>query len=386
MKKTVLMACLALIISSCGKIEDEYIDRSAKYNIDWTSAADSSSSSFANVYWNSTKHHFNNDNLGAVGQYDYWPEAHGLDVLVDAYERTKNDVYKQRIDDFYEGVKAKNGGDFYNNYYDDMGWHGMAHLRALEATGDTRYEQSAKDLWTWITAGWNENDGGGIPWNHEDTKEGISKGIPSNGPAAIIAARRWQKYGEAEVINGHNNLEWLSMIYNWMKENRVVQQSGRVFENINDKNGDWTYNAGTYMGAALAYYEITGNKVYLNDAIKTADWATSTLVNANNKVMSDWAEQEDHDVNLFKGVLVRYLTQLIRNEDVPETTRKRYVGFLKNSAQILWTTGTAKNPVILFGYHWWEAPVSGKAGLRAELSGCMLMESMALLDKEGYLQ
>ncbi|EDM37353.1 putative alpha-1,6-mannanase [Pedobacter sp. BAL39] len=385
MKKIILMAGMALLFSACGKIDDEYIDRSTKYNIDWDQAADSSSSSFSSVYFNSTKHHFNNDNFGAIGQYDYWPEAHGLDVLIDAYNRTKSAVYKQQIYDFYEGVKAKNGGGFYNNYYDDMGWHGMTHLRALEATGDTRYEASARLLWNEITKGWNTFDGGGIPWNHENNDAGKSKGVPSNGPAAIIAARRWQKYGDAEVMNGHNNLEWLSMIYNWMKENRVVQQSGRVYENIEDKNGDWTYNAGTYLGAALEYYKITGNKVYLNDAIKTADWATSTLVNANNKVLSDWAEQQDHDVNLFKGIFVRYLVLLIQHKDLPETSRKRYVNFLKNSAQILWTKGTAKSPVILFGYHWWEAPLDGKAGLRAEISGATLMEAMATLKQGGYL-
>ena len=386
MKISTLMIAAALISTSCGKIEDEYVDRSVNYNINWTTAADSSSTAFANVYWNSTKHHFNDDNLGTISQFDYWPEAHGLDVLVDAYQRTKSEVYKQRIYDFYEGVKAKNGGRFYNNYYDDMGWHGMAHLRALEATGDVRYEASARELWKDIVAGWNLDDGGGIPWNHENNAQGKSKGIPSNGPAAIIAARRWQKYKEAEVVNGHNDLEWLSMIYSWMKENRVVQQSGRVFENINDKNGDWTYNAGTYIGAAIEYYKITGNKVYLNDAIKTADWTTSTLVNSNNKVLSDWAEQENHDVNLFKGIFVRYLTELIRLKDLPESSRKRYVNFLKNSGQILWSTGTTKSPFVLFGYHWWEAPLSGKAGLRAELSGAMLMEAMATLNNEGYLK
>lgn len=379
------MGLAAVCCMSCGKIEDEYVDRSIKYNIDWTKAADSSSNSLSTVFWNATARHFNDNNQGTVVSNDYWPEAHGLDVLVDAYLRSNDALYKQRITDFYDGVRAKNGGRFYNNYYDDMGWHGLAHMRALEATGDARYETSATQLWKDITAGWNMEDGGGIPWNHDNNTAGRSKGMPSNGPAAIIAARRWQKYKEAEVVNGHNNLEWLSMIYSWMKENRVVQQSGRVFENINDKNGDWTYNAGTYIGAALEYYKITNNRVYLNDAVKTADWATSTLVNTNNKVLSDWAEQENHDVNLFKGIFVRYLTELIRTKDLPESTRKRYVNFMKNSAQILWTKGTAKTPAVLFGYHWWEAPASGRASLRAELSGAMLMEAMALLNKEGYL-
>lgn len=382
MKKILLISGIVLLFSACGKINDEYIDRSAKKAVNWTTAADSSSLNLANIYWNATRKHFNNDNVGSYNSNDYWPEAHGLDVLVDAYKRTNNDVYKQRIYDFYDGVKAKNGNSFYNYYFDDMGWHGMAHLRALAATGDLRYEQSSKALWQWIADGWDDADGGGIPWNH-DRKSG--KGMPSNGPAAIIAALRWQKYGESEVINGHNNLVWLTKIYDWIKENCVVQQSGRVYEVFADTKGDWTYDAATYIGAAVEFYKITGDKVYLNDAIKSADWATSTLVNTNNKVLSDWAEQEDHDVNLFKGIFIRYFTELIRTKDVPEMTRKRYINFLKNSGQFLWNEGTAKTPVVLFGYHWWQAPTTGKAALRAQLSGAMLMESLALLKKEGYL-
>jgi len=41
--------------------------------------------------------------------------------------------------------------------------------------------------------------------------------------------------------------------------------------------------------------------------------------------------------------------------------------------------------VILFGYRWWEAPLDGKAGLRAEISGATLMEAMATLKQGGYL-
>lgn len=383
--KQYLVYGLALLTVACGKIDDEYIERNPAPDINWSSAADSSSMSLVENYWNPVKHHFNNDNYGNIGQYDYWPEAHGLEVLLDAYARTKEDTYKQCISDFYEGVKAKNGNRFWNNFYDDMGWHGIAHLRAFEITGDKRYEESAKDLWAWILEGWTDYDGGGIRWNHEDTADGISKGVPSNGPATIIAARRWQKYGNAEVVGGANDSVWMIRIYDWMKDNRFDRQSGRVYENINDTKGDWTYNAGTFIGSALEIYKITGNRMYLNDAIKTADWATSNLINTTNKVLSDWAEQQNHDVNLFKGIFVRYFTQLILNKDLPEATRSRYIAFMKHSAQALWTEGTDKKPAVLFGYKWWETP-NGTSYLRTQLSGNMMMEAMALLKQEGYLK
>jgi len=374
----------AMLLVACED-NDDTKNNGGNLSINWISAADSSSLSLITHFWNTSKHHFNNDPLGNISQYDYWPEAHGLDVLVDAYIRTGSEIYSSAIYDFYEGVKTKNGNRFWNNFYDDMAWHGLAHLRALEATKDIRYEQSAKDLWAWVIEGWDGYEGGGIRWNHDDTKEGMSKGVPSNGPAAIIAARRWQKYGKSEIIQGKNDSTWLTLIYGWIKENRFEPQSGRVFESKTDKGGDWTYNAGTFIGAALEFYKITGEKIYLNDAVKTADWAIATLVNTNNNVLSDWAEQQDHDVNLFKGIFVRYFTQLILNQDLPETARKRYINFMKNSAGYLWRQGTQKIPVVLFGYHWWEKP-DNTASLRAQLSGCMMMEAMALLKEKGMLE
>lgn len=383
MKKICFLICAAMFVAACGK-DDPAVIEGGETAFSWSAAADSSSMSLITHYWNATKHHFNNDTLGTVGRYDYWPEAHGLDVLTDAYSRTGDDVYKTAINDFYEGVRIKNGGRFWNNYYDDMGWHGIAHLRALEATGDTRYEQSARELWAWILEGWDSDGGGGIHWSHDQTDRGMSKGVPSNGPAAIVAARRWQKYGRSEIVQGKNDSVWLSLIYDWMKEHCFEQQTGRVFEIKTNVRGDWTYNAGTFLGSALEFYKITGDKVYLNDAIKVADRVTATLIDAGTQVLSDWAEQQDHDVNLFKGIFIRYFTQLILNEDLPEANRKRYIAFMKNSAEYLWTQGSQKSPAVLFGHHWWIRP-SGTVALRAQLSGSMLIEAMALLEGKGML-
>ena len=64
----ILFLAGATLMLACGKIKDVYVDKSTKYNIDWATAADSSSTSFVNAYWNSTKRHFNNDNFGTVNQ------------------------------------------------------------------------------------------------------------------------------------------------------------------------------------------------------------------------------------------------------------------------------------------------------------------------------
>jgi len=386
---------IAFVISSCTDYDDGYVEVQPKtdfYKVNWGTAVDSSTTSFVNRYWNTTRHCFNNTFDGQVAQYDYWPEAHGLDVLIDAYLRTGSDEYKQAIYDWYEGVRRKNwySNNWENEYYDDMGWHGLAHMRALEATGDQRYAKSSLDMWVWITKGWTDYEGGGIQWRKESDVKGDSKGIPANGPAAIIAARRYQM-NQDEVVEGYNNLEWAKRIYDWMKYNRTILTSGRVFETIDDKNHDYSYDIGTYLGAALELYEITGDKVYWNDALRITDYHIANNINRTYRVMRDYGEQsgngEGHDCNLFKGIFVRYFTILIQHPDLSSGDRTRYAAFLENNAEYLWIKGTQKTPDIKFSYTWWNIPGDTEiwGDLRSAISAATTIEAMALLEKKGLL-
>lgn len=392
MKKILYGIICLFVVASCDSYEDVYIETNKFPEYSWTDAADSSTGEFVNRYWNSTHHCFNNTFEGQVQWNDYWPEAHGLDVLVDAYLRTSDNKYKQAIHDFYEGVRQKNwySDNWENEYYDDMGWHGLAHMRALEATGDERYEESSRKLWAWIVKGWSDYEGGGIQWRKRSDELKESKGIPANGPAAIIAARRHQMYPDEE-LEGLTNLEWAFRIYDWMKYNRTVLATGRVFETFNNTNGDYSYDVGTFMGAAIELYEITNEKMYLNDAIKVAKYHMSANVNTNNRVMTDFGEQSGngggHDVNLFKGIFVRYFTVLIQHPDLPEADKTRFIQFLKNNSNHLWTYGTQKSPAIKFSYRWWEIPGDDEkwGDLRSAISGATTIEAMALLEKNGYL-
>jgi predicted alpha-1,6-mannanase (GH76 family) len=383
-----LLVLIALVILSCESEENKYIETSQFPDYSWVAAADSSSPAFFERYWNPQHHCFNNTFYGEVTWNDYWPEAHGLDFLVDAYLRTGEEKYKTSIYNFYEGVKGKNwyGDTWENEFYDDMGWHAMAHMRAFEATGDARYEQSSEDLWHWITQGWTDFQGGGIKWRKQSDELEEDKGIPANGPAAIVAARRYQKYPD-EMVDGLNNLEWAIRIYEWMKYNRTVLSSGRVYEHIENTNGDYSYNVGTFIGAALELYNITNEEVYLRDAIKVAKYHMSANINSNNSVMTDYGEQPNngkgHDVNLFKGIFVRYFTLLIQHPDLPENERNRFISFLENNANYLWTFGTQKKPAIKFSYRWWKTPGENVewGDLRSAISGATTIEAMARLEE-----
>lgn len=358
-------------------VEEEFI-----YVGSWTNYADKSTSDFVKGYWNTSKRHFNNGLNGVINQYDYWPEAHAIDVIIDAYERSKDNKYKQIIYDFYEGVKSKNGNKFKNSFYDDMAWHGLAHLRAFEATEDVRYEESARNLWNWILEGWDNNNGG-IKWN--DQPNGTVPGVPSTGPATIIGVRRWVKYGSSEIINGLNDLEWAKKMYEWMRVARHDPATGGVYDDFVNKSGAWTYNTGTFLGSAMELYDVTREGHYLEDAIRTADWTIENLSikTQNNYILSDWAEQVDNDVNLFKGIFIRYFTRLIMNPDLPSDKKEKYIRFIEYNAKVLLTYATDDENTMIYNYGWYFKPETSY--LRGQTSGCTLIEALALLESKGFI-
>lgn len=364
------------IFQSCSKKETAVITGDEKYTINWTAAADSSSNSFVMSYWNGADGYFNNSNSGQK-DFNYWPQAHALDVVVDAYTRTNDNFFKTTITQWYDGVKLKNGNTFLNEYYDDMEWNALAMLRAFNVTQDLRFKTSAIEGWKNIQTGWNTNAGGGVSWKKDQP---YSKNACSNGPACIIAARMFQQFGDAA------DKEWALKIYGWEKETLFNPANGAVYDNIDSRTGfvqqSWifTYNEGTFLGSALELYKITGEKGYLNDAIKAADYTLNNLVDSNDRLLKS---EGGGDGGLFKGVFIRYFTQLILNPDLDEAIKKRYATFFKLNAETLWRSGTNKQQV-LYGTYWKTKPGS-TSELTTQTSGATLIEGMALLVKEGII-
>src|SRR5690242_16175359 len=92
--------------------------------IDWPKAADSSTNALITKFWNPSGNYFNRQNINT--NFDYWPQAHALDVLVDAYLRTGRQEYVDYMNKWFTGVNQKNGNTFINEFYDDMEWNALA--------------------------------------------------------------------------------------------------------------------------------------------------------------------------------------------------------------------------------------------------------------------
>lgn len=336
---------------------------------DWNKIADSAQLSM-HYFWSASDKVYLGSNTSS-NWGNYWPNAHALDVLVDAYIRTPSPAIKARMDDLLTGVKAKNGNTWLNYYYDDMEWMALACLRAFQATGDNVYKDITAILWTDIKNGWSTDLGGGIWWR----KDNPSKNTPSNMPAAILAARLYK------VFNNADDLEWAKKIYAWQRSVLYEPATGWVYDNIDkagNKNLSWkfTYNQGVFLGAALELYKITGTASYKTDAIMACDYAVNSGQLTNNSVLKD---EGGGDGGLFKGVFVRYFTKLITDGELPADKKNSYISFMVKNAQSLWSKATNKS-LILFNTAWDKMP-GNSTDLTTQLSGVMLMESMATLKK-----
>src|SRR5690554_541720 len=87
------------------------------------------------------------------------------------------------------------------------------------------------------------------------------------------------------------------------------------------------------------------------------------------------------DGGLFKGIFVRYFTELIQEPSVSETDRQAMVDFLKFNAETFYKSGL-KRPEMLAGPDWRQMPTE-QTDLTTQLSGMMLIEAAALLQEEG---
>jgi predicted alpha-1,6-mannanase (GH76 family) len=312
------------------------------------------------------------NNFGIPNQ-NYWWCAHGVDDLLDGYVRTRSETYRTRMKSLLLGIRSFNGNTYINHFYDDMEWLGIAALRAYHETGDVDYYNVATTLWTDIKGGYTN---GAIDWNKDCAG---CKNACANAPAVILAARVYR------LTNSAADLQYATNIFTFMKANLVDPVTGAVWDAINLNTGvtnkDWifSYNVGTFIGAGWELYKVTGDVNYLNDAVKTANYAMNSR-RTNGMFFAD--ETGGGDGGLFKGIFIRYLSELAREGNIPAATRAAYKEAIRFNAQTLKTNGI--NPSTnLVGTNWSQQP-SGSTDYATQLSGVMLIEAAATLGQSYF--
>ena len=362
----------------------------------WQKMADGMSRALIVHFWGAnfknypSRYYFNyGSDLSNMTTNHYWPQAHAMDVVVDAYLRTSSQYYLDFYPLWWEGApkfnfSGKPEDRWWNVFVDDMEWIVLAQLRMFESTKQEKYFTKAKQLYNdWIIPTWGPEDeapwNGGITWKTDVRK---SKNACSNGPAAIIAARIYKMYEKVSEPGKKPRQAYLDeavKIYSWLRNHLYEPTEGKVYDNMNASGhisrAIYTYNQGTFIGAGHELYKITGERQYLTEAVKAADYVIDHMSN-NEGVLSN---ATSGDGGLFNGIFFRYFVRLTNEPGLSPAEREKFHIYITHCATVMAEQGV-NHQTMLYGGNWHKAPAADEpVALTPQLTGCMLMEAMCML-------
>ncbi len=233
----------------------------------------------------------------------FWDRAEMMEIVLDAYEVTKDAKYVERFNRMYDNFIAKNKADWmYNKYNDDIAWAVLFSVRGYLLTGNKAYLENGKQQFDKMYArAFTNKYGGGLNWYETKT----SKNACIQGPAMVACCYL------AEATGDKTYYDKAIALYSWSKIYLFNAATGKVNDAIDldkktglIKTGTWssTYNQGTYLGAATMLYNYTKEKSYLLEAEKIARYARDSMFRA--KTMNN--EDGGNDLPGFKGIFARY--------------------------------------------------------------------------------
>lgn len=293
------------------------------------------------TYWDQTHHYFRKT-PGADGKrLDFWMTAHVWECVMDACERHGNTPYKAQIGQVYDGFLEAHPDWRKNPYNDDVMWWTIACVRAYGITAEQRYLTKARSEFDRLYSQEVDTTLGGGMWWKSDEHE--TKNACVNGPAAITAMALASALKDEPYANKARDL------YAWERANLFDPQTGAVYDNINTqgKVTRWrfTYNQGTFIGAALRLYRWTNEKQYLDDAILAGNYMRQRLCNQDGILKSEG----QGDGGTFKLIGVRYTVELAQI-----TQDQALLDWLQKNADAAWRNRRVSDGIMGFD---WSRPV-----------------------------
>lgn len=285
-----------------------------------------------------------NNTTGTWDSTGWWNSANALETVIDYTARTGQTTYSGDISNTFD---KNSSGNFLNDYYDDEGWWAITWIKAYDLTGDSRYLDMAKTIFTDMAGGWDNTCNGGIWWS----KDRNYKNAIANELFLVVAARLHQRTPGGSGPGSY--LDWAQREWNWFNTSGMINGSNLVNDGLtadcqNNGQTTWSYNQGVILGGLVELYKSTNDVSYLNKATQIADAAisSSALVNANG-ILVEPCETGGcgADGPQFKGIFMKYLYYLYQN-----TNQASYRDFILKNARSIWANN--RNSANQLGLHW----------------------------------
>jgi predicted alpha-1,6-mannanase (GH76 family) len=302
--------------------------------------------------------------------YGYWIQAHTLETLADAYQRTRNNVYKDRMKSIIAGIRKYNlygAGTYHNDFYDDLEWLCLASFNCYNATKDPEFLDAVHQMWAEIKTGYTN---GAMSWKKGCTTP--CKNSIANGPAIVIAVKLYQLEGD------NSNLQMAKDIHAWMKTN-VFNAQGGIWDSPTNFDPDWqfSYNSGMFIAASLQLNLVTGTQSYIDDGIKACEFMMNYR-NYNGGVFF-LNENGQGDGGLFKGIFAKWFIEFVRMGNLTQAQKDRYLGVINYTSNYVWAKAVNKSNYLINSY--WDSLPTGTIDLSTQSAGLHLFESAASLNK-----
>lgn len=352
-------------------------------------------------------------------RWHYWWQAHFVDCQVDALNRRATKFRRQHIRSTLRGIRVRNLQKLTKNkYFDDKAWLALAMGRVARAEGMAK-PRSYDALSENIAAGVDSLTGV-LPWRENE----MFFNTPTNGPAAILAARR-------------GALEDAQRLMDWTFEN-LVNDDGLIIDGLHMRmNGPeaatavYSYCQGVVLGALVELAVAQRGRAHIPDkqlsdvgmenitrAIGLLDAIERTHVvgKARSGKPGDvrgrdvlestvYFQNGGGDGGLFNGILMRYLAlfacDLPEVGEVAKRAKRRAAQMVLATAETVWRHRLELDGLPVFGADWSRDAVMPQAGglvgstiagavassdiaerdLSVQLSGWMLMEAAAKVSK-----
>jgi hypothetical protein len=211
----------------------------------------------------------------------------------------------------YEPAPTAGRGN--DKYYDDNAWLVLNLVEAYEVTGDEKYLRRAKETLAFVLSGWDDTIGGGIWW-HEGSKDG-SKNTCSNAPTAV-ACLRLARHVPPDNAKGYID-----------QARRIVDWTARTFETPDGlymdsivvatgelRRGQLTYNTALMIRAFQSLHLATGERVWLDRAVRSSD--------ASDWFLDDQPIRAYRDAPKWSHLLVEADLELYRETGNPKLLRR----------------------------------------------------------------